>query len=229
LNFDQIADALTSLATGLLRQPTLKADLERLVRQVSGLTPSCSGAGISLLVDGESTIVNATDRVILEVGLVYHDLIEGPRLAAFSGQPIRMVFVPEDQPFLHDADGAADSRILSVLSIPLRQDGTRVGTLDLYSHDNHAFDTCSEEEVRALAAETVAALVRTPLYEQAHATRQLIQDEHDTSDQISMAQGVLMETHDCTASQALTLLHHASDTNREHLLHAAQRILSAVQ
>lgn len=228
LDYDVLADALVRLAMALFRQPVLRADLERLVRQVRRI-PSCSGVSISLLADGESTTVVVTDRVTLEVDLVDCDVLGGLRLAALDGQSIRVAFVPEDQTFRHRAVGAGDRRVRNVLSIPVRQGGLCVGTLDVYFGDGDAFDPAAVEAARGFAGEAAAALVGSPIHEEARSIRHRIQKDHDIAAQVSMAQGVLMENDDCSAGEALTLIRQASDTNHEQLVQSAQRILNIVQ
>ena len=59
-----------------------------------------------------------TDRVALQMDLVQYDNNEGPCITALTGETIRIGFAPTDQRFPHFAVGAADRRVLSVLSTP---------------------------------------------------------------------------------------------------------------
>lgn len=53
---------------------------------------------------------------------------------------IRIGFAPTDQRFPHFAVGAADQRVLSVLSTPAIDHGSVVGSLNLYSHREEPFE-----------------------------------------------------------------------------------------
>jgi len=229
LDHDRLTHLLASLAEVLFTQQTLKGDLERHVRLACAVIPRCSGASIGLLVEGEPTTVAVTDRVTLELDVVQYDNSEGPCLTALGGDMIRIGFVADDERFPHFAVGAADRRVLSVLSTPIRYNGTIIGTLNVYSHERDAFDFAAEQMALVFAAEAAAALAKSDLYQHARSLRQRLQEEHDTSAQVAWAEGALMTMQECSADQARALLGRAADTNGEPLLDVARRILAAAQ
>src|SRR4051812_46995549 len=123
----RLAAVLTDLAIAIFTDQSLKADLERLTRVACRLVPNCSGASVSMLVEGSPTTVAMTDRVTLELDLVQYDGGEGPCLSALGGEAIRVGFIPEDERFPHFAVGASDRRGVSAVSTPAAGHGLGVG------------------------------------------------------------------------------------------------------
>src|SRR5215203_5947999 len=168
---DELADALTQLAVGLLGETSLGEDLDRLARLARHLIPVSSGASIALLVDGEPSTAAVSDRVAIELDMVQYHEAEGPCLTALGGDAIRVAYLPSDERFPHFAVGAADQRVLSVLSLPVRNDGSTIGTLNLYSRQADAFDDDAERVGAVLAAEVALAIVHSRFYDQATSLR----------------------------------------------------------
>ena len=225
----QLSQLLTSLAVALLNDTSLKADLERLSRVTCRLIERCSGASISMLVEGEPTTVAVTDRVSLELDLVQYDGGDGPCIAALGGEMIRIGYLATDQRFPHFARGAADRRVQSVLSTPAIDHGQVVGSLNVYSHDVDAFDDRSQDTALVMAAEVSHALIRSAMLGTARTTRDRLQEQHDEATLVSQAEGVLMALHDCSVAQARDLIRNAAQSNGERLLATAQRILATVR
>lgn len=225
----RLSEALTSLAVALLNDKTLKASLERLAGVASRLIPACSGGSISVLVEGEPSTVATTDTVALELDIAQYDGEDGPCVRALGGEMIRIGYIPSDDTFPHFARGAADRRVLSVLSTPAIDHGTVVGSLNLYSRRPNGFDADAETVALVIAAEVAHALVRSAVLGTARTTRDRLQEQYDEHVLVSRAQGVLMALHDCSVAQADDLIRNAADRNGERLIATAERILSTVR
>src|SRR4051794_41096818 len=159
---ERLATSFASLASALLRSEVLKSDLMTLLGVASRMLPQCSGGSVALLVEGEPSTEAVTDRVSLEVDMVQYDAGEGPCVMALGGSVIRVGYVPDDQRFPHFAAGAADRRVLSVLSTPIVSDGAVLGTLNLYSREANAFDDDAAGEVAlVLTAEAATAIAKS--------------------------------------------------------------------
>jgi GAF domain-containing protein len=224
-----LAAVLALLAIALFKEESLTTDLETLVRVACRVLADCSGASVALLVDGEPTTVAVDDRVTLEIDLLQYEKREGPCITALGGQQIRVGYVPADERFPHFAVGAADRRVLSVLSTPILERGTVLGTVNLYSDRPDAFGQEAQDIARVISAEAATAVRKSKFLTTARAAREQLQERYDESVQTSRAQGALMVMYDCSAEQALDLLRNAAETNRERLLLTAERILSSMQ
>jgi GAF domain-containing protein len=225
----RLSEALTSLAVALLNDKTLKDSLERLARVACRLIPDCSGGSVSMLVEGEPSTVATTDTVSLELDIAQYDGDDGPCIRALGGEMIRIGYIPSDERFPHFARGAADRRVLSVLSTPAIDHGTVVGSLNLYSRRSNGFDDDAEAVALVMAAEVAHALVRSAVLATARTTRDQLQEQHDEHVLVSRAQGVLMALHDCSVAQADDLTRNAAGVNGERLITTAERILSTVR
>jgi len=193
------------------------------------LIPECSGASISMLVEGEPSTVATTDRVALELDVAQYEGDDGPCVRALGGEMIRIGYIPVDERFPHFARGAADRRVLSVLSTPAIDHGDVVGSLNLYSRRQQGFDDGAEAVAQVIAAEVAHALVRSAVLSTARSTRERLQEQYDEHVLLSRAQGVLMALHDCSVAQADDLIRNAADRNGERLITTAERILSTVR
>ena len=225
----RLTDVLTKLALSVLKEQSLKADLERLARLACRLITNCSGASISMLVEGQPSTVAVTDRVAVELDLIQYDNNDGPCIAALAGEAVRIGFIPTDQRFPHFAIGAADRRVLSVLSTPAIDHGKVVGSLNVYSNVEDAFGDDDRDAALIVAAEIAHALIKSSLLGKATQLRDQLQEQHDSATLVSRAQGVLMGLHECSQAQANELIRRAAESNQEGIVTVAERILASVE
>jgi GAF domain-containing protein len=225
----RLTNVLAELARAVLTDTTLKADLERLTRLACRLVSDCSGASVSMLVDGEPTTVAVTDRVAMHLDLVQYDHDDGPCVAALGGETVRIGFTPTDERFPHFAIGAADRRVLSVLSTPAIDHGTVVGSLNLYSRRREAFDQTARDAAAVITSEIATALIKSSALSTAQGIRDRLQEQHDEAALVARAQGVLIAIHECSAAQAADLVRNAAQDNSEAMIVTAERILATVR
>jgi GAF domain-containing protein len=225
----QLQAALASLALSLFTERSLRADLQRLIRLTCRLIPDCSSGSIALLVDGRPTTSVVSDHVALELDLVQYDNDEGPCLLALGGETVRVGILAADERFPHFAVGAADQRVVSVLSKPIRHADVVIGTLNLYSRRPDGFDSAADRAADVFAAETANAIVKADVYAEANRVRNELQATHDATVQISRAEGALAAIQDCSLQQAHTLIERASAETGDSHVDVARRILDAVE
>jgi GAF domain-containing protein len=182
-----------------------------------------------MLVDGEPASVAVTDHVALELDMVQYRNDDGPCIAALGGEAVRIGFLPRDERFPHFAVGAADRRVLSVLSTPAIDHGEVVGSLNVYSRSQEAFDEHDRQTGLVMAGEIASALVKSAVLSDATELRERLQERHDTTLMVARAQGVMMAVQDCSAAQADDLIRAAAADNREPIIRTAERIVASVQ
>jgi GAF domain-containing protein len=226
---DRLAMAFEQLAGAVLHEARLTADLERLVRIAVRLLPQCSGASISMIIDGQPTTVAVTDRVTLELVLVEYETDNGPCVVALAGDDIRIGYVPQEAQFPHFARGADDSRVLSVLSTPAIDSGVTVGSLNLYSRAPDAFDRQAEKFASVIAASLANALARSAMLASARLSRETLQEDYDERALVDRAVAVLMAFQDCSDHQARELIKRAADANQERPIEVAERIIATAE
>jgi GAF domain-containing protein len=225
----RLEEVLTQLAVTLLRATSLKDDLEGLCRVTCRLIAPCSGASVSMQVEGEPTTVAVTDRVTLQLDLAQYEGGDGPCVTALGGETVRIGYLAADERFPHFARGAADRRVNSVLSTPAIDHGQTVGSLNIYSHQRDAFDDRAQDTALIMAAEVAHALVRSAVLSTARTTRDQLQEQHDEATLVARAQGALMALQDCSIAQAGDLIRIAAHDNGERLRDTAERILSTIR
>jgi GAF domain-containing protein len=224
----QLQAALAELALAVFTSRSLSENLGRLVGVACRLIPACASGSIALLVDGRPTTAAVTDHVAIELDVAQYDAGDGPCLTALGGQTVRFAVLEQSERFPHFAVGAADRRIRSVLSTPIRHDADIIGTLNLYSRDPDGFDEQAQRVADVTAAEAGTAILTSQMYQQARQRRDELQTVHDEDAQISQAQGALMAIELCSAEQAIGLLSHAADATGDDLVHVARRILDEI-
>jgi GAF domain-containing protein len=224
----ELQDVLAALALALFTDRTLQADLERLARMSCTLIPGCTSGSIALLIDGDPTTVAVSDRVAFELDIVQYETDEGPCLTALGGRMVRVGVLASDERFPHFAVGAADQRVVSVLSTPIAHDGAVVGTLNLYSHHLGAFGDQAEDVARVITSEAVNAIVRSDVYATARDLRWQLQASHDEAVQVRAAEEVLVAVQGCSEEQARGLLEDATTATGDRLVDVARRILDSV-
>jgi GAF domain-containing protein len=224
----ELATILSSLAVSMLTERSLTDSLRGLVRVAARLMPNCSGGSIAMLVDGRPTTVAFTDQVVLELDLVQYDLSEGPCLTAIGGEMIRVAHLAHDERFPHFAVGAADQRIQSTLSTPIRDGSGVIGTLNLYSRTVDGFDGHDEDTALVVVGEAAVVIAGSKLYASAANVRNRLQSDSDEASELAVAEGVLMTLYECSAAQARVLIERAADTTGTRLIDAARRVVESI-
>jgi GAF domain-containing protein len=225
----KLASILTTVAVSLLTEPSLTERLRSLVRIAARLMPQCAGGSIAMLVDGRPTTLTFTDRIVLEVDLVRYDCGDGPRAIGTGSDTIRVAHLMQDERFPHFAIGAADQRILSTMSTPIRDAGHVVGTLDLYCRTLAGFNRADEDVALVIVAEAATIITASRVYAKADSARASIQADSDECAAMALAEGILMALYECSVHQATSLIKSAAQTTGSRLIDAARRIAQAIE
>lgn len=203
----ETVERLARVTRLLKTQRTLPAQLEVVVDIVKRAVPSCDGAGIVLLVDGEPTSIAVSDRLTIEIDLVQYQTGEGPCLAALhDGDVVRIDILEKDSRFTRFAPGALDRGLQSVLSTPLSANGRRVGALNMYSTKANAFDAQTEAAVRPMAEYAGHAIACSPLYAYSLDMVDGLVENLESRAVIEQATGVLMGSQEQSSGEALAQL-----------------------
>jgi GAF domain-containing protein len=224
----ELTNTLTLLALAVLKERSLADDLQRLAVLATRHLTKSSCASVALLIDGEPSTVAVTDRIAFELDLAQYNTDEGPCLSALTSNTTRVAFLPTDDRFSRFAIRAADQQIISALSTPIQFNDKVSGTLNVYSRWANAFDNRDHDTAQLVAAEAANAIAKSQLLSRATTITEQLQAEYDEQALISCARDVVVALQDCSAEQALYLIHNAADTNDEPLVVIAQRILGSV-
>lgn len=225
----ELVEALAALGKVLLTNRVLHGDLQRIVTVAERSVPGCDGASVALAFEGRARTSAATDKVVLELDLAQHESDEGPCLLALrEARPVRLDLIDGDTPFSTFAERAAQAGVRSSLSLPVVVDEEVVGTLNLYSYAETAFDATSQSLAAVMAAQAGAAIAKSRLLAAGRHAAAVAQRSADDRADVGMAEGMLMAVEQCTAQQAAALLRNAATSEEQTLAAMARRIIAEV-
>jgi diguanylate cyclase (GGDEF)-like protein len=218
----RLAQRLTTVARALLDEPEMTQSLQRLVEvAATNLGPQIY-ASVSLMHQrGPAYTAATSDERALRADQLQYELGEGPCLEAIGEQDTISV---ED--LTADARhpgwsrrAAEETGIRSALSLPLGTGGSagNLGSLNLYSPRQHAFDAETRAAGLALAAQAAIAARGAQTEEQLRAAI-------TTRTVIRQAQGILMERLKTTPDQAFAILSRTSSNTNIKLREIARQL-----
>ncbi|MBW3555424.1 MAG: GAF and ANTAR domain-containing protein [Actinobacteria bacterium] len=222
----EFVDRLARVNKLVATQRTLPAKLEAVVAMAKRTIPTCDAAGVSLLIQGEPTTVAMSERVVVEIDLVQYQTGTGPCLSAMrEGNVVRIDLLEKDLRFTRFAPGAVDIGVNSVLSLPLQASGEAVGSLNLYSWLEHAFDDSTVEAAGPLVEYAAEIVAGSPLY--AYSLDMVEGLVEALEDQATIAQGLgwMMASRSCGEAEALEWLRATALSKGQSMRMAAAEVL----
>jgi GAF domain-containing protein len=200
---DSFPAALRELASREDVDDTLQFAVDLAISQIAG----CDVADIMFIRAGGVTTPVSTDPLALSLDRVQAATDQGPCLQAGRDQTT-IVFedLGTDPRWPAFAPRAVKLGIRSAASHPLflhRNQGDRMGVLNLYGHRPGAFDEQAVERGEIFAAQCAAALAGA-------IAREGLQAALESRDVIGQAKGILMERHRISASEAFDRIRVAS-------------------
>ncbi|HEV7886757.1 MAG TPA: GAF domain-containing protein, partial [Acidimicrobiales bacterium] len=107
--------------------------LAKIVGAATESVPGCDMASITLMRDGRPSTPVCTDRAALTLDETQYDLGDGPCLACIRHQGVERLVIESDERWPAFNQAAAKLGVVGVLSVPLVDDDTALGGLNLYS------------------------------------------------------------------------------------------------
>ena len=212
-----LGDAMSRVARLLQEEhgdveDTLKAITASAVRTV----PHAEECGISYVIGRRKIQPRAaTSQLPSTVDALQGRLGEGPCLdAVWQQQVVRVHDVAADGRWPEFSAQAAALGVRSMLCFRLFVEDDRLGALNLYSRQVHAFDDEAEEIGLVFASHAAVALAGAEHEEQ-------LRTGMSHRDVIGQAKGILMERHKITAEQAVGVLARVSQDMNRRLLDIA--------
>ncbi|MBJ7451288.1 MAG: GAF and ANTAR domain-containing protein [Blastococcus sp.] len=203
--------ALEQLGQLSLRGQSLDALLEQVVDLSKDVMPGEPEASILVMVKDRPTTVVSTGDLATRLDETQYAKGYGPCMhAASTGE---LTEIPDTRIETRWADysrRAAEEGNLSSLSVPLPIDEDKVGALNIYAREPHAFDDQSRAEAVRFGPYAGVALSNIHAYSSARDLAANMQSALESRAVIDQAKGILMERHKLTPDQAFQLLAHAS-------------------
>ena len=218
---------LREIANLLLSEESLRSSLERVAFLSVKAMDACDAAGVSIR-DGSEviTVANSDERVQVIDEIQYRQM-DGPCLQAIrDGQIFRIDSLEHESRWPGFVELARGLGVKACLAIPLMEETSTFGALNLYSYGDSAFSSDDEEAGIALAAQASGPLSNIRRYaELQHIASDL---ERSSESPVDIAAGVLMERHGSDREQAMERLHALAEKHRGDIEAAARAIVLSV-
>lgn len=225
---DDISDAITELAQLLVDDADLSGMLQRVADLAARTIPDCDSAGLTLVEHGRPSTAAATDRRTLEVDDAQYAAGDGPCLTAYRTQQVQRVAAGEASDcYPAFAAAARSAGIRSFLAAPLVVRGEGIGSLNLYSTDDHGFAAVDEAVVLLFAAQGSVAVSNSRMYHHATTLSRQLEEAMTHRSVIEQAKGVLMASMALDADEAFDLLRRASQHENRKLRALAADVVAA--
>jgi hypothetical protein len=195
--------------------------LQLAVDLAAELIPGCDFADIMFIRPGGVTTPVSTDPLAVALDELQAATDQGPCVMAARDQTrVLSHDLATDERWPDFAPRAVEMGVASALSFQLfllRNDGDRLGALNLYGTHAHAFDEDAAALGEVFAVHCAAVLASSIAKEGANAAL-------ESRDVIGQAKGILMAQHRVDAVEAFTMLREASQERNIKLRQLAQQV-----
>lgn len=217
---DRLALLFSQFARTVQQQSDPDSTLAEVTRAAVQLIPGCDEASISVVVGRrKASSQAATSDLPQVVDELQESLGQGPCLdAAYEQESVRVPDMAAEQRWPEFTAAALAAGAAGMLSFQLFVEDDNLGALNLYSRVAGAFDDESEHVGLMFAAH--AAVAYAVARKEANLHRKAA-----TGQLIGTAQGILMERHKLTSSQAFALLVRVSQHRNTKLRDIADRLV----
>ena len=220
---DRVSADLTKL---LLRQAPLESLLTAVGNLAVASIPSCEEAGV--IIEDKGTVLSriTTGETAKAVDAYQYQLDEGPCLhASKSKSTVLIEEMDTDSRWPRFSSFAHSHGVESSYSIPLMDDDSVVGVLNLYSI-NDSFGSPDETLGRLFAQEAAAAVRHAQTFAKTRELIDSLQQALESRSVIGAAVGIVMHRDQISMAAAFDKLVHASQKENIKLREVADRITS---
>ena len=196
-----LIEALRELSNVLLSEDTLTGVLERTAFLSVRAIPACEGAGVSAVAGSQVVTIASSEERVRLVDEIQYRSGDGPCLQAIrDGEIFKADSLVGETRWPGFADLATRAGVRACLAIPLLEEGSTFGALNLYSFGDLTFGEDDEKAAVALAAQAAGALSNMRRYEELESIASRLSRE--ASSAVDVALGILMERERCTIEGA---------------------------
>jgi GAF domain-containing protein len=227
---DEASEALEELAGVLADGQTLKEALQQLAESASRVIPDAENVSVTVVdADGASTLA-ATDDKVLAVDADQYAAGDGPCLeAAMTQRPVRATVSDGREKWPEFAASAERAGVRAYLSAPIVVADEMLGSLNLYSSEERAFDPFDEALLRLFVTAASTSITGFRRYERSRRLVEHLQRALESRAEIDQAKGVLMAAHGVDADEAFAQLVTESQQHNTKLRDVARNLLASVR
>ncbi|UQS26912.1 GAF and ANTAR domain-containing protein [Amycolatopsis thermalba] len=233
---DDVTLALENLRVGLDDEEPLDAVLRRLAETAVNAIADADAVSVTLLDDAGPRTAAITDDELIGIDQAQYAAGDGPcLLAVTTREPVRAMSKPDSEGWAEFAAAAQDRGVLTFLAVPLLLgSGTRdgdelVGSLNLYSRIDGAFDPFDQKLMRLFTGAASAAISNARRWYHARQQIRHLENALTSRAEIDQAKGVLMAVHGISAAEAFDRLVDQSQRQNIKLRQVAIDLLESVR
>jgi len=216
-----IVRTMADLARSFSTPRSVEDSLSTVTAAAVDLMPTEACAGILMVSGGGKKFdsVAPTSDLLPKLDHVQEQLGEGPCVAAaVENLVVRCDDFRSDERWPRFAAAAIDVGIYRSISFQLYTSEGKMGALNLFAFEPHAFGLQEESMAEVLAAHAALALM-------AARTKEQLQSALVSRDVIGQAKGMIMERFDVDAIRAFEMLTHLSQETNTRLHAVAEQIV----
>jgi GAF domain-containing protein len=224
----EMSDAIAELAHLLVDDVDLAGMLQRVADLAARTIPDCDSAGVTLVEYGRPSTAAATDVRTLVVDEAQYAAGDGPCLTAYRTREVqRFAAGQASHRYPAFSSAAARAGIRSFLAAPLMVRGEGIGSLNLYSTEDHGFSRVDEAVVLLFATQGSVAVANARLYHRANDVSRQLEEAMANRSVIEQAKGAVMATMAVDADGAFDALRRVSQHENRKLRELAVEVVDA--
>lgn len=232
---DDVTVALESLRGGIDEEEPLDAVLQRLAETAVNAIADADGVSVTVLDEMGPRTAAITQGELRGIDEAQYAAGDGPCLLAIrTHEPVRAVSKPDSR-WPAFAAAAEQCGVLAYLAVPLllgtgARDGQElVGSLNLYSRVDGAFDPFDQKLMRLFTGAASAAISNARRWYHARQQIRHLESALTSRAEIDQAKGVLMAVHGISAGEAFDRLVDQSQRQNIKLRQVAIDLLESVR
>ena len=187
--------------------------------------PGCDIASVTMLRAGKPFTPAFTGKTAKLLDETQYELGDGPCLAAIRHRGLEHASTASGRCWPDFASAAVEQGVLATMSLPLGNDETVVGALNLYSETVAAYSTEARDVACGFADQLGVAVASVTLYAERFELAQQLQQAMESRAVIEQAKGILMAVQRCTPDAAFAILVRASQHQNRKLRAIASEIV----
>lgn len=234
---DDVTLALENLRVGIDDEEPVDAVLQRLAETAVNAIADADAVSVTVLDEAGPRTAAITHGELIGIDQAQYAAGDGPCLLAVrTHEPVRAVSKPDNTELWPAfAAAAQDCGVLAYLAVPLllgsgSRDGDElVGSLNLYSRIDGAFDPFDQKLMRLFTGAASAAISNARRWYHARQQIRHLENALTSRAEIDQAKGVLMAVHGISATEAFDRLVEQSQRRNIKLRQVAIDLLESVR
>jgi GAF domain-containing protein len=221
-----LTQTLSEFASTLVQDFTISDVLHDLAERATAVVGADS-AGVSLQHAGHLRFATALDERCSNLERVQEGEQAGPCVDALqAGEVVAVADLAEAPGWGAYGQAAREAGIAAILGVPMRLDGEKIGTLNIYSNTRRDWPEEDLGAARVLADVATSYLINASKLAQQRRINEQLQEALDSRVIIEQAKGVLSAERGISIDEAFELLRRHARSHRASLRSVAEAVVN---